>query len=423
MAEDDKDRLDRQESVEGGDSGENGGTVEKSDWDRRKFMKAGTAVGAGLLSAPAAAAEGTGDGDVDGDADDGDRGDVDGAQTTKDTVQIIMAPTGFQGIIMDHLGKDTDILKNNFKENNFQIETARSWESAAIFTSGGADLGTLGSLEAAKLAGERDLPLQVNANMAPQFMCSVVKNGGPYDPENTGSAQASMDKLQKTQDRYALGGWGGGTGVMMPLVVKEAFGYNFTDGPKSDFKNIVTAEYAAVPQLVNEGRAVMGTSSPLHGAAPTMAPKEYDGDDASITTCWQLGGAMEKLENFSAPQLNSWTCSQKYGSKYPAAPKTMVQTFQTGVDWLYEDPTGRMEASDKHLRQLGVENMDQARYVLDWGINLKLDNDLQVIYEDIGLTEEFVKNDKNFLATAAETGFLSDDWEEKLKYRMVPTPE
>jgi hypothetical protein len=320
---------------------------------------------------------------------------------------------------MDYLVNDTDILENQFSESNLGTEVARSWESAAIFTSGGADFGTFGSLEAAKLAGERDLPLTVNANLAPQFMCTVGAEGGEYDPDTTGSAQASMDKLLQTQDRYALGGWGGGTGIMMPLIVQEAFGYTFTDDSSSDFESITTAEYSAVPQLVNNGRAVMGTSSPLHGAAPTMAPEEYDGDTNSITTIWQLGGAMEQLENFSAPQLNSWTCSQDYASQYPSSPESMVQTFQTGVDWFYEDPIGRVEASEEHLRQLGLETMDTARYVMDWGINAELDNELQVLYEDTGLSEEFVENDKNFLRSAEGTGFLNEGWEENLEYRII----
>jgi hypothetical protein len=392
-------------------------------------MKAGAAAGVGLLGATAGCTSssgggGGGDGGDGGDSSGGDGdgsndGSSNGSQSTSDVVQIILAPTGFQGIIMDYLVNDTDILENQFSESNLGTEVARSWESAAIFTSGGADFGTFGSLEAAKLAGERDLPLTVNANLAPQFMCTVGAEGGEYDPDTTGSAQASMDKLFETQDRYALGGWGGGTGIMMPLIVQEAFGYTFTDGSSSDFESITTAEYSAVPQLVNNGRAVMGTSSPLHGAAPTMAPEEYDGDTNSITTIWQLGGAMEQLENFSAPQLNSWTCSQDYASQYPSSPESMVQTFQTGVDWFYEDPIGRVEASEEHLRQLGLETMDTARYVMDWGINVELDNELQVLYEDTGLSEEFVENDKNFLRSAEGTGFLNEGWEENLEYRII----
>lgn len=401
---------------------DNARDIEKDDWDRRKFMKASAAAGTGLLAAAAGCTSSSGDSggsDGGGDSDGGGNGgSSDGSQSNREVVQIILAPTGFQGIIMDYLTEDTNILENQFDENNLGTETARSWESAAIFTSGGADFGTFGSLEAAKLAGERDLPLNVNANLAPQFMCTVGAEGGPYDPDNTGGAQASMDKLHETQDRYALGGWGGGTGIMMPLIVSEAFGYTFTDDSSSDFENITTAEYSAVPQLVNDGDVVMGTSSPLHGAAPTMAPEEYGGEN-SITTIWQLGGAMDNLENFSAPQLNSWTCAQEYADANPSAPEAMVQTFQTGVDWFYEDPIGRVEESDEHLNQLGLQSLDTARYVMDWGINLELENELQVLYEDTGLTEEFVANDKNFLESAAETGFLSEGWEENLEYNMI----
>lgn len=387
------------------------------EWKRRKLMKAGAATSAGLLTAGAGCSS-----SPDGDGDDGGNGgDSDGSQESETTVRLLLAPTGFQGIIMDYLAEDTNILTDHFSEENLDVEVSRSWEGAAIFTSGGADFETFGSLEAAKLGGERDLPLAVNANLAPQIMQVIGERGGQYDPENTGSPQASMDLLNEQQDVFALGGWGGGTGIMMPMIIQEAFGYQFTDDESSDFNNITTAEYAAVPQLVSGGDAAMGTSSPIHGAAPTMAPAEYNDDEQTITSIFGCGSIVADLEGFNAPQLNSWTCSQEYASQYPGSPRAIVQAFTEGLDWLYEDPLGRIEGDEEHLNQLGLENMNQAQYVLDWGINLELDNDLPVLYEDIGLTDEFIEEDKNFLQSAQDVGFLTEGWEENLEYRKVPT--
>lgn len=130
---------------------------------------------------------------------------------------------------------------------------------------------------------------------------------------------------------------------------------------------------------------------------------------------------MEATEGFAAPQLNSWVCSQEYASEVPASPETVVQTFQTGIDWFYEDPIGRVESDERHLDQLGLDSVDIARYVMDWGINLEFDNDLQVLYSDIGLDDEFIEKDKNFLRSSVETGFLSENWESNLEYRKVQT--
>jgi len=98
-----------------------------------------------------------------------------------------------------------------------------------------------------------------------------------------------------------------------------------------------------------------------------------------------------------------------------------VQSFSEGLGWLYEDPIGRIEGDEEHLTQLGLQNMDQAQYVLDWGLNLDLDNDLPVIYEDIELTDSFIEEDKNFLRSAQDVGFLTQGWEENLEYRQVAT--
>lgn len=398
-----------------GDNVRNNTDVADETWKRRKVMKAGAATGTGLLTA-AAGCTSSSDGD-----DGGNGGDSNGSQESQTTVRLLLAPTGFQGIIMDYLAEDTEILADHYSEENLDVEVSRSWEGAAIFTSGGADFETFGSLEAAKLAGERDIPLAVNANLAPQIMQVVGERGGDYDPETSGSPQASMDLLNERQDVFALGGWGGGTGIMMPMIIQEAFGYNFTDDESSDFNKITTAEYSAVPQLVEGGDAAMGTSSPIHGAAPTMAPAEYNDDEPTITSIFGCGSIMADIDGFNAPQLNSWTCSQDYASQYPGSPRAIVQSFSEGLDWMYEDPIGRIEEDEQHLNQLGLENMDQAQYVLDWGLNLDLDNDLPVIYEDIELTDSFIEEDKNFLRSAQDVGFLTQGWEENLEYRQVAT--
>lgn len=391
--------------------------VADETWKRRKVMKAGAAASTGLLTA-AAGCTSSSDGDGDGG---GNGGDSNGSQESQTTVRLLLAPTGFQGIIMDYLAEDTEILADHYSEENLNVEVSRSWEGAAIFTSGGADFETFGSLEAAKLAGERDIPLAVNANLAPQIMQVVGKRNGDYDPEVSGSPQASMDLLNEQQDVFALGGWGGGTGIMMPMIIREAFGYSFTDDESSDFDSITTAEYSAVPQLVDGRDAAMGTTSPIHGAAPTMALAEYNDEEPTITSIFGCGSIMAELEGFNAPQLNSWTCSQDYASQYPGSPRAIVQSFSKGLDWLYEDPIGRIEEDEDHLNQLGLENMNQAQYVLDWGINLDLDNDLPVIYEDIELTESFIEEDKNFLRSAQDVGFLTQGWEENLEYRQIAT--
>jgi hypothetical protein len=377
-------------------------------WKRRKLLKAGAAGGAGLLTASAGCMG-------------GNEGESSGSQETQTTVRLLLAPTGFQGIMMDYLSEDTNILADTYAEENLGVEVSRSWEGAAIFTSGGADYETFGSLEAAKLGGERDLPLAVNANLAPQIMQVVGEKGGDYDPDVSGSAQASMDLLNEQQDVFALGGWGGGTGIMMPMIIKEAFGYDFVDDESSDFDSITTAEYSAVPQLVERGDAAMGTSSPIHGAAPKMAPAEYDGTEPTVTSIFGCGSAVADLDGFAAPQLNSWTCSQDYAAQYPGSPRAIVQSYTEALKWMYEDPIGRIEQDPEHLTQLGLDDLDQAQYVLDWGINLELNNDLPVAYEDIELTDEFIEEDRNFLRSAEEVGFLTEGWEENVEYRQIPT--
>ena len=66
-----------------------------------------------------------------------------------------------------------------------------------------------------------------------------------------------------------------------------------------------------------------------------------------------------------------------------------------------------------------MENMDEAEWAISWGIDLELNNDLPILYQDIELSDSFVETDKQFLGKAQESGYLSEGWQEGLEYRQI----
>ncbi|WP_255152267.1 hypothetical protein [Halorarius halobius] len=331
---------------------------------------------------------------------------------SENTVKISLAPSGFQGIVMDHIHSDTDILKNTLSEYGYSPEVKKSWEGSAMFAAGRPDFETMGSLEAARLAANRDLDLTVAANLAPNFVSWWTKKGSPYDPANTGSAKATVDKLAQEGDKFALGSWSTGDVPAYKILMGAEYGYDFGQD-KSDF-NIVTADLFAIPQLLVDEEIAVGTSSPIHGGAPFLA------DEPEIVPIWPSVGDKLAEVGFARPQLNGWLTTQEYYSNQPDAVKGLVQAWYKGLEWFFDNPKEIVVSNDQHLQQLGVETKKQAKYIVDWGINLEYGNKSPIIYNDIELTDEFISGDKKFLARAAEQGLIPSSWDEHLEYQKVP---
>jgi hypothetical protein len=134
--------------------------------------------------------------------------------TTSDTdlteVNITLAPDGFQGIVMDHIHSDTDILTSGLEDAGYQANVQQSWEAAALFAAGGPDFSTMSSLEAARLGVERELELVVIGKVAPLFKRMWVARVGEYDPEMTDGTQVTIDKIVEDDVAMGIGSWAGG---------------------------------------------------------------------------------------------------------------------------------------------------------------------------------------------------------------------
>lgn len=338
-----------------------------------------------------------------------------GSSSSNARIKLLTAPSGFMSIIMNHLYNDTNTIYEYFEEQGLDVQFDQSWEGAAIFASGGADYETFGSLECAMLATERDVPITVNANLVPQFILTITNEGSKYDPKNAGGSQKSVDAIVKDQALYGLPGWGGSTATALVLAFQEGFGYNFSESEKTDF-NITTAEWNAVPGLLQSGDLAVGNNSPEHG----MAREVDKNGNHPFATIFQIGQVMKEV-GFGLPQMNSWACSQEITDKHPNASPALVQAYYEGIQWLFEDPIGRVkEKQEKNLSRLGVEEVYQAQWLIDWGLTLKLDNEIPIQFEDIELTDEFIETDSKFLDKAQEAGYMGKTpWNEVLKYRKV----
>lgn len=362
---------------------------------RRTFLKA---AGAGALALGTAGCVG---------------GITGGGSSETQEITIGMAPGGFQGMVASHILDDTDILEEEMSERGYSATIQQSWEETALFAAGGPDTSMMSSLEAAILATERDLELATFARISPMHMGWWVERDGDYDPSVTGSEQATMDTIVEEGANVGIGSWAGGHIPVDTLVIEEEYGYTFTE-EGGDF-SVVTADYYALPTLTLQGELAISGTGPIYGVALHLEDGEPQHTEVynGAALCEELG--------LGIPPFNNLVVTQQFMEDHEPAAEAYVQAWHRGMNWLYEDPMGRVMADQEaNFEELAVETEAQAQYVVDWGVNLTLDNEYPYNYQEQEFTDARIESERNFLRQANSVGFIPDGWEERLTHHKVP---
>lgn len=324
---------------------------------------------------------------------------------------IALAPDGMMGVWMDHIVNETSILEDELSDAGYEMEVDESWEDSALFASGQSNFSTISSLEAAQLGGERETNLVVFGRVHPQYMGWMVATGGDYDPEQTGGVQESIDALVEDDALVGIGAWNGGHVPTDTITLDQVFGYEFAE-EGGDF-NVTTADYVAIPQLIQSDDLAAGSTSPEHGAARFMV------NDPPELTHLFWGADIARENDFGIPNLNSLVTTQEYWDENQDAVEAFTSAFQQGVDWFLDDPKGIVLEDDEYIEMLGAENAEQAEYIIDWGINLEYSTDEQMVFESVTMDSDAVEQDKEFINYSAEIGFVPENWEERVTFEEI----
>jgi hypothetical protein len=395
----------------------------KDETSRRKFLAGAGAAGAigfaGCAGGGGSGGSGGGDsggggsgggdsggGGSGGGGSGGDSGGSTGGEATE--VNITLAPSGWQGIVMDHIHNDTNILSDAMP-SGYTANVQKSWEGAALFASGGPDFSTMSAFEASRLGVERGIDLAAVGKLAPLFMGWWTVKGSEFDPANSGGVQASIDMLANQNAQVGIGSWAGGDVPGYTTVLDAVYGYTFREGSENDF-NTVTADYNAVPQLMLEGQLEAGGTSPIHGVARGLD----DSGNPQHVELFQCASALVE-EGIGIPPLNNLTCTQSFMDDNREAVVAYRDAWNEGLEWLFEDPVARIEEDEEeHLEQLGVNTMAQAEYLIEWGVNLNMDNEYPYVYQELDMGDEYLDNLNSVLETSASRGFIPGGWQDRV---------
>lgn len=378
--------------------------MERGQSTRRSYIKqlgvTGAVFGTGALAGCT--------GGQSGSEGDGDQSGTDGSGETR-TIRITMGPGGFQGPVVDYIANQTSVLQDRIENaGDYSVEIQPSWEGASLFASGGPDFAGIGPLEAAELGSERDLELAVNAKVAPNFVTWWVENGGPYDPEETGSVQASIDKMYADGARHAHGSWGSGHVAADKYIHQEVFGHTFEEGGDLD---VVTSSYSAIPQLIMDGELDSGAGWFNTNTQQVQDPPGL----TSLYTCVDT----VRNNDLGTNTLNAWTTTQEFAENNPEAVQAFVEAWQEGMNWLFDAPMERFQESEDYREQIQAETVEEAEWSVEWALLGGHDTEFPVVYEDVSMGDEWIESNKEFIDNAAALGQVSEDWQDHISYRQV----
>ena len=395
-----------------------------SSIDRRRFLKAtgASAVAATLAGCTSGGNGGDGGGDSggdggdsgDSDGDSGDSGDSDdGGSGELTSVSFATPPVGMPvNIVIEYYLAENNLIQPRFEEDGYQLDYELTFEDATLFASGQIDMGTVSWVEDARLGVEQDQQLVTFGNIEGVVTGSFVKAGGPYDPENTGSVQATLDKVVEDEARYGIPGWAAGSVPHFQNILQEVYGYTLAqDG--GDF-NVQTTERGTMPELVMRGDLAVGT----HSASSAGLTEVSNGDLKPIIWPWN-----EYLEQgWGRPPLVSLSTRLDFAEENPEVLLNMINMWSEGLNYVQEN-ISEIAADPAGQETLEAENEEEAQFLLD----LFSGNDVSpvqgltesALYSEVGLDEQSVEEAQNLLGVMEDLGQIPSGWEDQLTFMTV----
>lgn len=325
------------------------------------------------------------------------------------TTRIAMPPFGPYLVVWKYL-EDNNILDDHMSEVGYDFDMTLTWEEIALGAAGHADLlPSNGSIEAARLGPTRGINFAVNTSaILTQYTGILVQRGGKYDPEMTGSVQASFDKLVDDGGQVAIGAWGGGDIPPLQMIVAEQYGYDFTE--EGDFE-VVVADYAALARLLDQGSIAAAFTAPPQPAAQMMPPNPF------VSLLWIPHGMQELGFGQSNLALANTLSTQRFAEEHGPAIAAWVKAWHEGASWMLDQDPADLVQDDEIVQALFVETKEEAEFVLDWSLNFF---DEPIVKADIEITDEYIETDTAALHRVQELGQVPPNWDDYVVYRKVP---
>lgn len=388
---------------------------DRSSTSRRTFLTAAGASGAIALAGCLGGDGDGGGGDGDGGSGGGDGDGGGGGSTSDQLTEFTMTnfPINNPGVVWQYLDGETNILAEEMESAGYTVERQASFDGPSLFFSGQAEVATdLNTIEAARASMNRDENLVVLDRSQSVFLGLMTRAGSKWDPQESGGVEESLQLLLEDQGRIGIYGWGvGDVPAYQVAISRLTDGLMEQDG--GDF-DVVTADAAAVPQLINQGDLDAGSSSPTHGAGALMyeeelAPLIYPSDFFA-------------QQGWGEPSLENAVVRSDFYEEHQEACEAVVRAWDRGTTWFYESGLEDIPGNSNLQEKLGTDDPEIAEYAVRWvlgeDVKWQYETDTPKLYDDVYLNQDYVDRNVQFLNTAEEIGQVPSGWEDRVEFAM-----
>ena len=335
-------------------------------------------------------------------------------------MSIVIPPLGYNVLSLEYANERTNILENEMDELGYDYDITFTWEEAALGASGQADiLPTLGDIEGARLAVERDMDLAYHGLHTTNYEGIYVRRGSDLDPENTGSVEATFDKVIEENRLWGNAGWAQGEVPPGQIVIDNKFGHEYGEG--GEF-NVQSTDWNPLPQLLVDEEVDIIVNAPPLGTAP------FDTEDPSPIKdiLWYQPGLEEAGLDGRTINLGQWVTSQEYSENNLEAIRALMRAYQEGARWMSnQDNHDEILSDEKNVDALGGNTREEARIILEFGTipgahaEAEPSNPYPAALSDLEMDEAFVETDKKALRAAQDRGFGPDGREDRIDYKHL----
>jgi hypothetical protein len=385
--------------------------------DRRRFIKAAgaSAVATTLAGCTSGGNGGDSGGDSDGGDSDGDSETEGGDGGSGDLTSVSFAtpPVGMPvGIVIEYYLAQNDLIQPRFEEDGYELDYELTFEDATLFASGQIDMGTVSWVEDARLGVEQDQQLVTFGNIEGVVSTPWVEVGGPYDPDETGSVQASLDKIVEEEARFGIPGWAAGAVPHLQNIIQENYGYTLAqDG--GDF-NVQTTERGTMPSLTLRG----DLATAVHSASSAGLTEVVNGELKPLLWIWN-----EYLEaGWGKPPLVSLSTRLDFAEENPEVLLNMINMWSEGLNYV-QDNIPEIAADSAGQETLEAESEEEARFLMDLFAGNDVDQieplSQSALYSEVGLDDQAVEDARSVMNVMEDLGQIPSGWDDHLTFMTV----
>lgn len=331
-------------------------------------------------------------------------GSVPGLGGGKPTVNMVTFPLDVDGLVAQYI-KNEGVMEEEMSNAGYDWELQMTFEGLPQFLSGNAQIAGLGGIEAARLAIEREMNLVNFAVRSWMYLGMLVKTGSKWDPENTGSVEATIEKVASEGGKIGIGGWSFGNVPVDQIILEQGFDKEMAEGG-GDVR-VVTAELPSLPSLAAKGDVAMASSSPTHGAAGQLV------NDELKPLYW--GHDMLNSLGFGTPPLGGLGCRKEFYDQEPEAVEACLRAWNRGFNWFFENGLEEVPPDKDKRERLGTTSEEQARFAIPWvkhAEGVKYRSRIPPRSKDIANNEEKTNQVMTFLEATENAGMLESGWDE-----------